>query len=158
MHRTMSRRTVIALRAAVPIAGVSAATLLMTAGAPARTSHPSASPLTFLSETTSLTTPDPSFPKPGDTIVVTQKNVSNGHRIGQDRTACIVTDSSGALQCTATVGLPGGFLEVAFPENLSSKNITAPITGGAGRYATTRGYFALHQLNPTKYRVTLHLQ
>ena len=158
MHRTMSRRTVTALRTAVPIAGVSAAALLMSAGAPARINHRSASPLTFLSETTSVVTPDPSFPQPGDTITVTQKNVSNGHRIGADRTACIVTDSSGSLQCTATVGLPGGFLEVAFPENLSSKNVTAPITGGAGRYATTRGYFTLHQLNPRKYQVTLHLQ
>lgn len=158
MHWTMTRRTVTALRTAVLIAGVSAAALLLTAGAPASINHRGALPLTFVSETTSVATPDPSFPMPGDTIVVAQKNVSNGHRIGEDRTACMVTDSSGSLQCTTTVGLPGGFLEVAFPENLSSKNITAPITGGAGRYATTRGYFTLHQLNPSKYQVTLHLQ
>jgi hypothetical protein len=158
MHRTSPQRTATALRAAVAIVGVSGVALVTTAGAPANVTHPKASPLTFLAETTSLATPDPSFPKAGDTIVVTQKNVSNGHRIGEDRTACMVTDSSGSLQCTTTVGLPGGFLEVAYPENLSSKNITAPITGGAGRYATARGYFALHQLNPTKYQVTLHLQ
>ncbi len=158
MHRTSPQRTVTALRATVAMVGVSGVALLTTAAAPAEVTHPKASPLTFLAETTFLATPDPSFPKAGDTIVVTQKNVNNGHRIGEDRTACMVTDSSGSLQCTTTVGLPGGFLEVAFPENLNSKNITAPITGGTGRYATARGYFTLHQLSPTKYHVTLHLQ
>jgi hypothetical protein len=158
MQRGSSTRTVTALRAGIAIVGVSAAALITTAGAPARAAHPKASSLTFLAETTSQTAPDPSFPKPGDTIVVSQKNVSNGHRIGVDRTACLVTDSSGSLQCNTTVSLPGGFLEVAFPESLSSKNITAPITGGTGRYATAHGYFTLHQLNATKYQVTLHLQ
>ncbi len=158
MHRTSPQRTVTALRAGVAIVGVSAAALVTTAGAPAKVTHPKATPLTFLAETTSLTAPDPMFPKAGDTIVVTQKNVSNGHPIGGDRTACLVTDSSGSLQCNTTVGLPGGFLEVAFPENVDSKNVTAPITGGTGRYATARGYFTLHRLSSTEYHVTLHLQ
>jgi hypothetical protein len=54
------------------------------------------------------------------------------------------------------VGLPGGFFEVAFPEVIGAKNITAPIRSATGRYAGTTGYFTLHQLSATEYRATLH--
>jgi hypothetical protein len=126
------------------------------AQAPARGSRSHAAPLSFLVKQESVATPDPAFPKPGDTLVVTQKNVRNGHVIGHDSTGCIVTSSAGLIQCTATVSLPKGFFEVAFPELLGAKNITAPVTGAAGRYAGTRGYFTLHQLSATEYRATLH--
>jgi hypothetical protein len=123
---------------------------------PARAAHAGAVPLSFLVKQQSAVTPDPAFPQAGDTIVVTQQNLQDGHVIGHDSTGCIVTNSTALIQCTATVKLPGGFFEVAFPETLGTKNITAPISSATGRYAGTTGYFALHQLNATEYRATLH--
>jgi hypothetical protein len=150
LNKTTRRATGIAITAAVTAAAVSVAQ------APATAARSNPAPFTFLVQQQSAVTPDPSFPKPGDTIVVTQKNVRNGHVIGNDSTGCLVTNSSGLIQCTATVGLPGGFLEIAFPEVLGTKNITAPISSAAGRYAGTTGYFTLHQLSATEYRATLH--
>ena len=150
VNRTTRRAAGIAIAAAVTAAAVSVAQ------APAQAARSKIPSLTFLVQQQSAATPDPSFPKPGDTIVVTQKNVRNGHVIGHDSTGCLVTNSSGLIQCTATVDLPGGFFEVAFPEVLGTKNITAPISSATGRYAGTTGYFTLHQLSATEYRATLH--
>jgi hypothetical protein len=150
LTRTPRRTAGAALVATAAVAAVSAAQ------APAKTSRSHAAPLSFLVEQKSFATPDPAFPKPGDTIVVTQKNLRNGRVIGHDSTGCLVTDATGLLQCAATVSLPGGFFEVAFPEQLGAKNIIAPITGVTGRYRGIRGYFTLHQLSPTEYRATLH--
>jgi hypothetical protein len=130
----------------------------ISAQTPARAAHTSAAPLAFLVKQQSAATPDPGFPHPGDTIVVIQQNVRGGHIIGHDSTGCIVTNSTALIQCTATVTLPGGFFEVAFPEKLGTKNITAPISSATGRYAGTTGYFALKQLSATEYRATLHVR
>jgi hypothetical protein len=127
---------------------------LAVAQAPAKATH--TSPLSFLVKQDSAASTDPSFPRPGDTIVVMQRNVMNGKVVGHDATACIVTNATGLVQCTTTVNLPGGFFEVAFPEVLGAKNITAPISSATGRYAGTTGYFALHQLSNLVYRATLH--
>jgi hypothetical protein len=141
----------VALVAAATVAAVTVADQ-----APANASRATAAPLSFLVKQVSFAAPDPAFPKPGDTIVVRQKNVRHGRVIGHDSTGCLVITGSGRLQCTATVSLPGGFFEVAFPERLGAKKIIAPITGATGRYARTRGHFTLRQLGATEYRATLH--
>jgi hypothetical protein len=148
--RTTRRAAGAALLAAATVAAVSVA------HAPAKASRSQTAPVSFLVKQESFAAPDPAFPKAGDTIVVQQKNVQNGRVIGHDSTGCIVTNAAGLLQCTATVVLPGGVFEVAFPELPGAKNITAPITAGTGRYAGTRGYFSLHSLSSTEYRATLH--
>jgi hypothetical protein len=150
LTRTTCRAAGIAVVAAATAAAVSVAQ------APAKAARAKTPQLTFLIQQQSVATPDPSFPKPGDTIVVMQKNVRNGHAIGDDSTGCLVTNSSGLVQCTATAELPGGSFEVAFAQVLGAKNITAPITSAVGRYAGTTGYFTLHQLSATEYRATLH--
>jgi hypothetical protein len=141
---------------ALSVAFASGIAYLFSAQSPARAAHVSTAPLSFLVKQQSAATPDPAFPKAGDTLVVIQKNLRGGRVIGQDSTACIVTNSTGLIQCTATVKLPGGFFEVAFPEKLGETNIMAPISSATGRFSGTTGYFTLHQLSPTEYRATLH--
>jgi hypothetical protein len=136
--------------------GALAGALVTGFAAAASPRNPAVGKFSFLARQTSVHTPDRAFPKPGDTIVVTQENLRGTHGIGADRTACLVVDTAVRLQCTTTVGLPGGTLETAFEESLGSKNIIAPILGGTGRYASTRGYFLLHQLTATEYSVVLH--
>jgi hypothetical protein len=154
MHSGISRPTKWATGLAITTAVTAA--WFISAQIPARAAPASTAPLSFLVKQQSAATPDPAFPQAGDTIVVTQQNIRGGHVIGRDSTGCIVTNSAALIQCTATVNLPGGFFEVAFPEKLGTKNIIAPISSATGRYATTTGYFALHQLSATEYRATLH--
>jgi hypothetical protein len=156
MPRAPFPSRVIRLAAGVPVIAAVVIGGLAVTQAPAKVAAPS--PLSFLVKQQSAATPDPAFPRPGDTITVTQENLLHGKVIGHDSTGCLVTNSAGLIQCTATVALPGGFFEVSFPEVLGTKNITAPINSATGRYAHTRGFFALHQLSDTEYRATLHTQ
>ena len=133
------------------------ATPLLAGAAPVKTQASRAARVTFNAKFTSFAAPDPSFPQPGDTEVGELQNTRNGHRIGLDRTACVVINHAGAEQCLTTVGLPGGTLQVAYASSVTPTNITAPITAGTGRYAAARGYFTLHQTSPGTFRVTLHL-
>ena len=156
MLRASSPSRAIRLVAAVSVTAALVIGCLAATQAPADAAH--ASPLSFLVKLQSSATQGPSFPRPGDTVVVMQQNLSQGKVIGHDSTACIVTNSTGLIQCTTTVTVPGGFFEVAFPELLGAKDITAPISSATGRYAGTTGYFDLHQLSDTEYRATLHTQ
>jgi hypothetical protein len=152
--RAIRLATGLSVTAAIVIGYLAATQTPAKAAHPAKATHPA--PLSFLVKQQSAATQGPSFPRAGDTIVVMQQNVLNGRVIGHDGTACIVTNSTQLLQCATTVTLPGGFFEVAFPEVLGAKNITAPISSATGRYAGITGYFVLHQLNDTEYRATLH--
>ena len=147
------------LTAAVALAAAATiiATPLLAGAAPTTAQRPGSSPITFDAKFTSVATPDPSFPQPGDTEVGDLQNTRKGHPIGVDRTACVVIDCAGAEQCLTTVGLPGGTLQVAYPSSLTARDLTTPITAGTGRYAGARGYFTLQPTSAGAYRVTLHL-
>ncbi len=147
------------LASVIALAAVAAiiTTPLLASATPVKTQPSQASRVTFNAKFISFATPDPSFPKPGDTEVAELQNTRNGHQIGVDRTACIVIDHAGAEQCLTTVGLPGGTLQVAYASNVTVTDLTTPITAGTGRYARVSGYFTLHPTGPSTYRVTLHL-
>jgi hypothetical protein len=150
--RSLRRR---AAAVAVPVTIVAA--LVVTAGAPARTSHRPRT-VAFVATQTSSAAPDPAFPKPGDTLVASLRNTRRGHAIGNDQTACIVVTTAGPMQCTTTVKIPGGTFEVAFHESLTDTHVTAPISGGTGAFVGARGYFTLHETSAGVYRVVGHLR
>jgi hypothetical protein len=146
------------LAATVAVGGAIIA-LVASQSAPAKpAARISAASLTFTVKPMSSATPDPAFPKPGDALVATFENLRHGRRIGVDQTSCVVVDGKNALQCSTTVGLPGGSAEVVYADRLDATSILTPIVAGTGRYATTRGYFTLHLTRNGTYTATLHVR
>lgn len=131
------------------ISGALVASLAASAIAPAISQVTPSKRLSFLIRSMSQVASDPHFPQAGDTTVATSENLRHGKRLGADRTACLVVDSHGNLQCTTSVGLTGGQLQAAFTQNLTSETITGVIGGGTGRYAATRGTFTLRRIHNT---------
>jgi hypothetical protein len=140
------------------LAGASAVALIASAGAPAKTTRMSPTPIKFFARSVSQTASDPSFPRPGDTAVATLANLSHGHLVGGDLTACVIVDTAANAQCSSTVSLPGGTLEAAFNQNEASTTITGAITGGTGRYNGATGYFTLTRVKATSdFNAVVHL-
>jgi hypothetical protein len=135
-----------------------ATALITSSGAPAQPSQAGPKTITFVVQPVSEAAPDPSFPHPGDTIVVEAENVRNGQTIGRDYTGCLVTDTAANFQCTVTIGLPGGALEAVYLEAAGAHSIAGALSGGTGRYAGARGSFELRAIGSTgNYNGTLHL-
>jgi hypothetical protein len=157
-----ARRGALAIAIAIAIAAsiataLSAATVVIVGSASASAARPGGVPLTFVVKSLSFVAPDPKFPRPGDTEVGVFANLVGAHRIGLDRSACLVVDAHANLQCTTTVGLQGGTLEVVCPINLKAVTTITPIAAGTGQYAHARGYILLHQTK-TSLVGSLHLQ
>jgi hypothetical protein len=125
------------------IAAALATSVVAVSGAEATSASTSRQPLSFTVVPVVVATPDLKFPQPGDVEAAVFNNLQHGHQIGSDRTSCTVVDTHGNLQCTTTVLLPGGTLEVVYTDNVNAKALIAPIAGGTGRYLRTHGYFAL---------------
>jgi hypothetical protein len=151
-----SRRRLLSLGAA--LVGAIALALIASTGAGAKAARGSATPIRFVARSVTQVAPDPSFPQPGDTAVATLNNFRNGHLIGGDSTACVIVDTSANAQCTSTVGLPGGTLEVAFNQNETAARVAGAVTGGTGRYIGARGDFTLRRVGSTSnFDATVHL-
>jgi hypothetical protein len=140
------------------LAGASAVALIASAGAPAKTTRTSPTPIKFFAKSVAQATPDPSFPRPGDTAAATLANLRHGHLIGGDLTECVIVDTAANAQCSSTVRLPGGTLEAAFSQNEASTTITGAVTGGTGRYVGATGSFTLTRVRATSnFNAVVHL-
>ena len=100
----------------------------------------------------------PGFGTPGSTVVSRIENRRGTHVIGHDQTACIVIRLPD-LQCSSTIGLRGGTVQVSFHQSLTGRTIVAPVAGGTGRYADARGYLDLREVGSgqTVFDAVLHL-
>ncbi len=100
----------------------------------------------------------PGFGNPGSTVVSRIENRQGTHVIGLDQTACIVIKLPD-LQCSSTIGLPGGTLQISFHQSLTRRTIVAPVGGGTGRYADARGYLSLREIGSSQsvFDAVLHV-
>jgi hypothetical protein len=113
---------------------------------------------------------DPSGLSLGDYFVATENLFRGGKKVGTDHAICTITrlepptgtPKRGALQCLATLALPGGQITVQGVRfaSLSAQQpprFTLAITGGTGAYKTAHGQVRIVDINATDSRLTLTL-
>ena len=71
---------------------------------------------------------------------------ANTTKVGDDNGWCVRTVAGKAWECVATVNLADGQLTVEGPF-LDGKDSVWAVTGGTGKYITTRGDMQLHSRN-----------
>ena len=98
------------------------------------------------------------FGTPGTTAVSRIENRQGRHVIGDDQTSCVVIKLPD-MQCSSTVGLPGGTVQVLFHQSVTGRTIIAPVAGGTGRYADAHGQLDLREVGSTQtvFDAVLHL-
>ena len=101
----------------------------------------------------------PGFGQAGSTTVSKIENRRGTLVIGHDQTACVVIKLPD-LQCSSTIGLPGGTVQISFHQSLSGRTIVAPVAGGTGRYADVRGDLDLRRVGSGQgvYDAVLHVK
>ncbi|MEO8967070.1 MAG: hypothetical protein ABI355_05665 [Solirubrobacteraceae bacterium] len=100
----------------------------------------------------------PGFGQPGSTAVSKIENRRGTLVIGHVQTACVVIKLPD-LQCSSTIGLPGGAVQISFHQSLAGRTIVAPVAGGTGRYADVRGDLYLSRVGSGQgvYDAVLHV-
>lgn len=100
----------------------------------------------------------PGFGNPGSTAVSRIENRQGKRVIGHDQTACIVIKLPD-MQCSSTIGLPGGTVQISFHQTLTGRTIVAPVAGGTGRYLDARGHLDLREVgtHQTVFDAVLHV-
>jgi allene oxide cyclase len=134
-----------------PIYGLSASTILFLgacAGAlivSARPSH--AEDLAFVERATTDAVLDTGVKgdTPGDILTFGNDlyDAEDKNKVGSDNGWCIRTVAGKAWECFWTMSLPDGQITVAGPF-LDGKDSVLAVTGGTGKYQSTRGEMALH--------------
>lgn len=144
-------------RLAGPLAVILAVFVTVAAQSAAAPRATTASTLAFRTVTLSDAF-SPGFGPPGTTTVSKIENRRGTRVIGHDQTACVVIKLPD-LQCSSTVGLPGGTVQISFHQSLTGRTIVAPVAGGTGRYADVRGDLDLRRVGSGQgvYDAVLHM-
>ena len=153
IHRILSWRTLFGPLAVILVVSVTVAA--QSAAAPRSTT---VSTVAFRTVTLSDAF-SAGFGNPGSTVVSRIENRQGKHVIGLDQTACIVIKVP-VLQCSSTIGLPGGTVQISFHQSLTERTIVAPVAGGTGRYADVRGDLDLREVgsSQTVFDAVLHVK
>ena len=140
-----------------PLAAVLAACVVIAAQSAAAQQPATSSTIGFRTVTLSDAF-SPGFGPPGTVAVSRIENRQGTHVIGRDQTACVVIKLPD-MQCSSTIGLPGGTVQISFHQSLSQRTILAPVAGGTGRFADAQGYLALREIGSgqTVFAAVLHL-
>jgi hypothetical protein len=152
IRRILSRGTL-----SVPLAAISAVFVTVVAQSAAAPRAATGSTIAFRTVTLSDAF-SPGFGAPGTAAVSRIENRQGARVIGHDQTACVVIKLPD-LQCSSTVGLPGGTVQISFHQSLTGRTIVAPVAGGTGRYADARGDLDLREVGSgqTVFDAVLHV-
>jgi allene oxide cyclase-like protein len=102
----------------------------------------------------------PRGPSPGDEFITADDVVDgSGKTIGHTNGSCVLTSVvHGYYQCTQTVYLRNGSVELVIGARGGASVFTLAVVGGTGQWAGARGEATLQALDPNANRSTLTLR
>lgn len=105
--------------------------------------------------------PTGDMPTPGDIAMLTGVVSRDGREVGKSQGVCFTITAEGGSQCSFTVTLPDGQLQILAGYgpgiNADGPKVREPIVGGTGKYAGVHGYSDGEETGDDTARETVHL-